>query len=147
MEIRVWLTRGVVIRPGIYYWPARRAPRKKGFILEPATSFSVRAERGGSDAMLTLTGDLDINGAPELKKTFDSLDGFEGRVIIDLRSVTFMDSMGLGSLIDGRNRLESDGAMVVLVAGEGPAGRLLALTKLDQSFPMFDSIEAARAST
>lgn len=97
--------------------------------------------------MLTLTGDLDINGAPELKKTFDSLDGFEGRVIIDLRSVTFMDSMGLGSLIDGRNRLESDGAMVVLVAGEGPAGRLLALTKLDQSFPMFDSIEAARAST
>lgn len=96
--------------------------------------------------MVTLTGDLDINGAPELKKAFDALDGFDGRMIIDLRPVTFMDSMGLGSLIDARNRFESDGAVVMLVADEGPAGRILALTKLDQSFPMFDSVEAARAS-
>lgn len=80
-----------------------------------------------------------------MKKALDQVEA--DRVIIDLRSVTFMDSMGLGSIIDGRNRLEADGSIVMLVTdGAGPAGRLLALTKLDESFPMFDSVEAARSS-
>ena len=144
--MRVWWRRGVVIGQPIYYGPARWAPRRKGHVLEPTTSFTARVDRTNGDVVVDLTGDLDINGAPDLKRAFDQLSGYGGRVIVDLRSVTFMDSMGLGSLIEGRNRLEADGAIVMLVTDTGPAGRLLALTKLDESFPVFDSVEAARAS-
>jgi anti-sigma B factor antagonist len=144
MEIRVGSSRGVVIGRVIYYGPAHRAPRRKGLILEPETSFSVRLERSDGDVVVVASGDLDINGAPALRKALDELD--VRRVIVDLRQVTFMDSMGLGSLIDGRNRLEAGGTAVMLVSGTGPAGRLLALTKLDESFSMFDSIEAARSA-
>lgn len=119
---------------------------EEGTTVEPTTSFTARVERSDADAVVHLAGDLDINGAPELKRALDELAGYGGRVIVDLRPVTFMDSMGLGSLIEGRNRLESDGAIVMLVADTGPAGRLLALTKLDESFPMFASVEDARAS-
>jgi len=81
-----------------------------------------------------------------MKRALDELMGFDGRVVVDLLPVTFMDSMGLGALIDGRNRLEDRGAVVVLVASSGPAGRLLALTKLDQTFPVFDTVAEALAS-
>lgn len=122
------------------------APRRKGPILEPTTSFTARVDRTDGHVIVDLAGDLDINGAPDLTRALDQLSGYGGRIIIDLRSVTFMDSMGLGSLIEGRNRLEADGAIVMLVTDTGPAGRLIALTKLDESFPVFDSVEAARAS-
>lgn len=144
--MRVWLRRGVVIGRPIYYGPARLAPRREGHILEPTTSFTIRVDRTDEHVVVGLAGDLDINGAPDLKRALDQLSGYGGRVIVDLRSVTFMDSMGLGALIEGRNRLEADGAIVMLVTDTGPAGRLLALTKLDESFPVFDSVEAARAS-
>ncbi|MEX0826685.1 MAG: STAS domain-containing protein [Acidimicrobiia bacterium] len=105
---------------------------------------AVRIDRVDSDVVLAVSGEVDINGATELKRAFDEIAGHSGKVIIDLLLVSFMDSMGLGTLIDGRNRLESDGAAVLLVSDNGPAGRLLALTKLDESFPVFDSVESAR---
>lgn len=107
---------------------------------------ATRIDRFDGDVVLTVTGEVDINGAPELKQAFDEIAGHDGRVIVDLLLVTFMDSMGLGALIDGRNHLEADGAEVLLVCAEGPVGRLLALTKLDESFPVFASVEAARGS-
>jgi anti-anti-sigma factor len=107
---------------------------------------AVRIERFDRDVVLTVTGEVDISGAPELKLAFDEIAAHDGRVIIDLRLVTFMDSMGLGALIEGRNALESNGAVVLLVSDSGPAGRLLALTKLDESFQVFDSVESARES-
>jgi anti-sigma B factor antagonist len=118
----------------------------RGSVLDSTKPFEARIERSEVDVVVHLAGELDISGAPDMKRAFDDILGFDGRVIVDLRSVSFMDSMGLGALIDGRNRLEDDGAVVMLVANSGPAGRLLALTKLDESFPVFDSIEAARES-
>ena len=105
---------------------------------------AVRIDRVDGDIVLAVSGEVDINGATELKQAFDDIDGHRGKVIIDLLLVSFMDSMGLGTLIEGRNRLESDGAAVLLVSDNGPAGRLLALTKLDESFPVFDSVASAR---
>lgn len=108
---------------------------------------AVRIDRFDEDVVLTISGEVDINGASELKRAFDEIAGQSGKVIIDLRNVMFMDSMGLGALIEGRNGLESGGATVLLVSDSGPAGRLLALTKLDESFPLFDSVESARAAS
>lgn len=105
---------------------------------------AVRIDRVNGDIVLAVSGEVDINGATELKQAFDEIDGHSGKVIIDLLLVSFMDSMGLGTLIEGRNRLESNGAAVLLVSDNGPAGRLLALTKLDESFPVFDSVASAR---
>lgn len=105
---------------------------------------AVRIDRVDGDVVLAVSGEVDINGATELKRAFDEIAGHGGKVVIDLLLVSFMDSMGLGTLIEGRNRLESDGAAVLLVSDNGPVGRLLALTKLDESFPVFDSVASAR---
>ena len=49
------------------------------------------------DALIALTGELDLSGAPALDEEIDRLAGEEDvrRVVLDLRELEFMDSSGL----------------------------------------------------
>ena len=53
-------------------------------------------------AVLRLDGRLNMVSAAQLKQAItDSVDGGCPRVVVDLASVSFMDSSGLGALIAG----------------------------------------------
>jgi anti-anti-sigma factor len=55
-------------------------------------------------------------------------------VTVDLRGLTFIDSTGLRLLIRLDQRARTDGCTLTLVDGEGPAHRLLQLTRLRDRF-------------
>lgn len=83
--------------------------------------------------MLIVQGDLDIATGPELREALGALveDG-RSRIVVDLSPVGFMDSSGLGVLVDVHKRLRQSGDELVLVCDEGPVLRVLGITGLDK---------------
>src|SRR3954468_10007518 len=90
------------------------------------TTLTWDTERRGADLNLTLEGELDLASSQRLEEELMRLEGEAPPLItLDLRGVTFIDSTGLSALInaDGRARKAARGLRIV--AGEGPARRIL----------------------
>jgi anti-sigma B factor antagonist len=63
-------------------------------------------------------------------------------VILDLSSVTFIDSSGLGALIGSLKAISEDGDLVLCGARDSVAG-MFKLTRMNKVFRMFASVEDA----
>lgn len=65
------------------------------------------------------------------------------RLLIDLSSVPFMDSAGLGALIGGIRRAREAGGDVAVACSRPTLTRLLHTTGFDRIVPVTETIEAA----
>ena len=68
-----------------------------------------------------------------LQEALDDLSGFKW-LVIDMREVTFMSSMGIGMLVDARSRAAGRKMKVVLANVAGELDQLLRMVKLDKVF-------------
>ena len=102
----------------------------------------------GDITILTVTGDLVI-GEPEttFKKTVTQLLE-EGRVnlLVDLSSVGFLDSSGLGALVRALTQSQKEGGQTKLLNAGPQVRKLLQMTKLDSVFELHSDLEAAVSS-
>jgi anti-anti-sigma factor len=81
-------------------------------------SFEVLTEASGDAVVITVNGELDIATCPELAAAL-ALQAAHGRsILLDLRGVEFMDSIGLRLLLHGRERAAADGRGFELMTGE-----------------------------
>jgi anti-anti-sigma factor len=61
--------------------------------------FAVRVENEADSTVMRVEGELDLAGAESFRGQI--LQGMDGKpVIVDLRGLTFLDSMGLSSLLN-----------------------------------------------
>ena len=93
-----------------------------------------------------LTGEIDFTSAGPLQATLTAmvLPG-GGTVVVDLSDVTFIDSSGLGVLVQAhRSALERDTRL--LVVASSPVRKLLRLTALDTVLETYDDLDAAEAA-
>ncbi|NLR40509.1 STAS domain-containing protein [Novosphingobium sp. ERW19] len=88
---------------------------------------------------------IDSVVAPQLKIDLEqAVAQAPKKIVLDLSSVDFMDSTGLGVFVSLLKKLGPDGA--IAVAGVQPAVlRLFQLTRLDTLFRIVDDLPAARA--
>lgn len=101
-------------------------------------SFSTSVEQRDTAAIVTLRGDLDI--ATEIEATTDleqAMDGAEV-LIADLRELGFLDSTGVRVLLAVDLKARERGVRFGVVRGDGMVARLLAVTRIDQRFPVVD---------
>lgn len=95
-------------------------------------------------AVLTVVGDLDVASAPSLRAAIvDRLPEVDGRMVLDLSGVHFIDSMGLGALVGGLKRARALGGDLRLSAPAEPVTRILELTRLDRALVVADGIDDA----
>jgi len=83
---------------------------------------------------IRLAGEIDLGTAPQLKQAVDGHARTGQTLTIDLRDVTFVDSMGLAALVRAQHRAVARGGRLQLVA---PGERVLAvfrMTRLDRIF-------------
>ena len=82
-----------------------------------------------SEIVVVPASDLDASSADSLDGEMRELPrlGFD-RVVIDLRGVGFVDSMGLRVLLSLRNDAKRDGHSLVLIPGSPAVQRVFALT-------------------
>jgi anti-sigma B factor antagonist len=102
----------------------------------------------GDITILTVTGDLVIGDAEAtFKKTVTRLLE-EGRInlLVDLSSVGFLDSSGLGALVRALTQSQKEGGQTKLLNAGPQIRKLLQMTKLDSVFEIHDDMEAAVSS-
>ena len=90
--------------------------------------------------VLTVTGELDLETAPELRRRLTAivLDGATG-VVVDLRRVTFMDSIGLAAVLHARTRLAREGRLALVVAPDSYAQLVLEIAGLPPTLARFET--------
>jgi anti-sigma B factor antagonist len=100
----------------------------------------------GDYSVLQVGGEVDVYTAPRLRERLVELvERGNRQIIVDLGSVDFLDSTGLGVLVGAHKRLKQAGGSLVLVCSREPLLKIFRITALDQVFPLFDSVEAATA--
>ncbi len=78
---------------------------------------------------LKLTGELDLETTPELDQQLDEIDGgLQGRLLVDLSGVEFMDSTGLAAILRAQRSAASTGHPLSLRRATGQVQRLFDLT-------------------
>ena len=86
----------------------------------------------GDDAhawRMTISGTLDLNAAEEFDAAFQQLVDRGARlVVLDLRSVEFLDSSGLRSIVLASSSLADRGGRLTVSGLSGAAERVLELT-------------------
>lgn len=93
------------------------------------------AEDGPSRLRLEVSGEVDLLVAPELLDTILCAGMASGRprtVVVDLAGVTFMDSSGLGALLEAQRRLPGLDCQLLVVDLPEPLRQLMASTGLAQ---------------
>jgi anti-sigma B factor antagonist len=97
-------------------------------------------------AVVTVVGELDLETAPELRERLTAIvAGGATAVVVDLRRVTFMDSVGLAAVLLARRRLPAGGRFALVVAPESYAQLVLEIAALPKTLACFEERDAAIA--
>lgn len=101
----------------------------------------------GNVTILSISGELDATCEPALRAAMEELlTRPDLRLIIDLASVTFMDSLTLSLLIEATNRVRESGGRLALACADRTHLRVIWLTGLHRWLPLHDDLETALGS-
>jgi anti-sigma B factor antagonist len=100
----------------------------------PHPHLHVRVDDGPARVEIRLAGELDLATVPQLRQVLDAHARSGQTMVIDLREIEFVDSMGLAALVRARHRAISRGATLQLVAPPESVFKVFALTHLDRIF-------------
>ena len=103
-------------------------------------AFRTLTSESGPRVEIAIQGELDLATAPQLEAEFErigALDGVE-LVVLDLRSLAFLDSTGLEAIVKFETRSRAAGVEFALVRGPRAVERLFAVMQLDQRLRIVD---------
>jgi anti-anti-sigma factor len=88
---------------------------------------------GGQEMLLV--GEMDVAAAPVVRERLrDVIERGPGNVVIDMRSVAFLDSSVLGVLVAARKRAFLNGVRIILRSPSPSVRQVLSLTALGSFF-------------
>jgi anti-sigma B factor antagonist len=92
--------------------------------------------------VVAVDGEIDLAVAPALRQRLDRLiaEGVD-TVVVDLSEATFIDSVGLGVLVNALDRCRQEGGELYLVVTEPRIMKVLEITGLVKVFPLFASLD------
>ena len=89
-------------------------------------------------ATLIATGEVDAFAAPDLTSAFDEL-AESTRVLVDLGSVSFLDSTALGLVVHAVREIGERGGDTRVVLPASSARRIFEITRLDRLLPVVET--------
>jgi len=108
--------------------------------------FDVQAVATGPHAVVSVSGEIDAHTAPMLRERLMALvdEGID-RLVVDLRAVNFIESVGLGTLVAARKRLRpfDKSLCLVIEPAQSVLKRTFEITGLDKVFPIHPTVQAA----
>ena len=91
---------------------------------------TITASRDGSTAIVTADGEIDLSNVGELRSAVtDAVEDCD-RLRLDLSGIEFIDSTGLGGLLELRSMLRARNVTLEIVAGDGPVRQAVEITGL-----------------
>lgn len=100
-------------------------------------------EMGGGITRVVLDGRLDIAGAAEVDLKMNIVAGSAKFLLIDLKDVTFLGSMGLRSIVVPAKNVSRRGGKAALFAPQSMVEEVIKASSIDQIIPIYHDLEAA----
>ena len=98
----------------------------------------------GDCAVVTPTGEIDLETAPEFQQALErGIGSGARRVIVDLTDVSFIDSTALSVMVKGAKQLDAREAALDVVCPEGQVSRIIEMTGLHQVMAVHPHRDAA----
>jgi anti-sigma B factor antagonist len=95
-------------------------------------------ENGGGGVVVAITGEVDMETAPAARQSIvEALASHDGRVVVDLAGVTFIDSQGINALLRVYRDSDVDGRLVIR-SPQPQARKVFEITGLDKVIPIED---------
>lgn len=97
--------------------------------MHDARLLTVTTEITETTTRVGLTGELDIDGAPDVVRELVAAanDDVE-RVVLDVSHLSFLDSAGLRAILESRRNLQDAGVVFTVEGVSGPVERVLEAT-------------------
>ena len=97
--------------------------------------------------VIEVGGEIDVYTAPKLKERLVSLvESGSYQLIVDMESVEFLDSTGLGVLVGGLKRARAQEGWIDLVCTQSRILRIFRITGLNRVFSIYDTVREAVAA-
>jgi anti-anti-sigma factor len=97
--------------------------------------------------VVVLRGNLDSTTTEDFNNEIHQhLEQGHSKIIIDCRSVGFVSSVGVGSLVALQTRLRKRGGVVKLAAVQGLTAEIIKMIGLDRLLEIYGDLEFARRS-
>ena len=95
----------------------------------------------GKHKIVEFIGDIDLYNVGELKQVlFKLLDNEEVKsLVIDMKSINYMDSSGIGALVAGQKKIKTKGGKFALLNVKEEVFNILRLATLDQFFTIYEN--------
>lgn len=98
-------------------------------------------------ALLRISGDVDMYSSPEARNAIMALVRKKvPTIIVDLTGVSYMDSSGVATLIEGLQQCNQYNGRLLLAGLRDNVREVFELTRLDKIFNIFTDVESALAS-
>jgi anti-sigma B factor antagonist len=93
-------------------------------------------------------GEIDVYTAPKLREQLvDLVNAGKFHLVVDMESVEFLDSTGLGVLVGGLKRVRAHDGSLHLVCTQERILKIFRITGLTKVFPIHNTVEEAVAAT
>ena len=104
-------------------------------------SKTVREVRCEGDAtVVVLTGEVDLHHTPEVHKALVAACQREPkRLVVNLEGVSYLDSSGIGTLVEVFRRVNGFGGKLALCGLSDRVHSVFEITKLDKFFKIYES--------
>lgn len=97
--------------------------------------------------VVAIDGELDIASSPRVRDLLSAAATDVARpLVVDLTNCAFIDSTGLATLLHGTKPAQNGEAHVALVSPGGEVRKLLELTAIDRTIPVFQTLDEAIAA-
>ena len=105
--------------------------------------FDVRWVQHDAGVVVVASGEIDLWSAPEVKSALVTHGSRQSAVVLDLRGVTFMDSSGLGLIVESNQRARKHGfRFAIAVGGASDVHRILEMSGLTKVLSFVDDPDA-----
>jgi anti-sigma B factor antagonist len=109
--------------------------------------FHVNIDDRPQCTIVELSGDISILQTDTLRKAFEPVVARRpGCVVLDLAKLVFINSLGLGALIEFRHNLSLHGSKVRLAGASDRIAEIFRKTRLAELFPMYPNADDALAA-
>jgi anti-sigma B factor antagonist len=111
---------------------------------DPSAIASFRVEEMQGRAVVVACGEIDMTTAPRLREALGAAPQVSAQVVVDLTSVTFLDSSGIAVLIDALKQGSHGHQMTLCLAGAAArVRRVLDITRVSRMLPTYETLAEA----
>ncbi len=98
----------------------------------------------GAAAVLCVSGDIDLQTAPQLTDALQELaSAGNARIVVDLSEVAFLDSSALGALVTANRAINEQGGTLALASPQPHVDKVFTITRLADVIAVYPTLDEA----